>query len=240
VDGNCRVDIFDYNIVVSNFAKTAPPPGLPAKPTSLRATALSSSSIQVDWQDNASNETGVDVDRWNGSAWVKLVGLGANATTFTDTGLQSNTTYQYLICPWNVAGPNCSDSSAAATTPGSGPPRSEVIVDELGTGFQKGGSFFGESTRGYNGHTFWTYSNGLVTDSWAEWWTSSLGTGNYEVFAYIPGANATTVNAIYAIAFNNYGSATRAINQNVYYVGESWQLLLYPSDLQGPPDGPHW
>src|SRR5258708_1958680 len=90
----------------------------PAAPSGLSAVALSISSIRVSWVDNSNNETSFLVYRWSGSTWVQIATVGANVTTYTDTGLQPSTTYLHIACAQNSAGTNCPSTYSTATTQG--------------------------------------------------------------------------------------------------------------------------
>ncbi|OQW91633.1 MAG: hypothetical protein BWK78_04070 [Thiotrichaceae bacterium IS1] len=94
------------------------PPGstLPSKPTNLSAVALSSSSIKIIWSDNSNNETGFYIYRWNGADWTRLGSVGANVTSYTNSGLQAGTTYYYYVASYNGASENPSENYAYATT----------------------------------------------------------------------------------------------------------------------------
>ena len=58
-----------YNSGLSDYSNSAsattlaPPPQPPAAPTNLNAAVASSSQINLTWSDNASNETGVRIER---------------------------------------------------------------------------------------------------------------------------------------------------------------------------------
>ncbi len=91
---------------------------LPAAPSGLSAVAISSSSIRFSWVDNANNETGFVVYRWTGSAWVQIATVGVNVTSYTDTGLQPSTHYDYWVCAQNSAGTTCAITSTPVTTQG--------------------------------------------------------------------------------------------------------------------------
>ena len=88
----------------------------PAAPSGLSATALSSSSIRVAWTDNASNETGFTVWRWNGSAWVQIATVGSNVTSYTITGLAASTTYYFTVGAVNSVGSNFAADYATGKT----------------------------------------------------------------------------------------------------------------------------
>jgi Fibronectin type III domain len=89
----------------------------PAAPTELRAFALSSSKIQLDWRDNAVNETRFEIQRSSGGPFEKAGTANANAQRFVDSGLRRSTTYTYRVRSCN--GSLCSpfSNTAMATTP---------------------------------------------------------------------------------------------------------------------------
>jgi hypothetical protein len=98
---------------------TASPCGTPIAPSDLTATAVSSSRIDLAWQDNSNNETGFRIDRSTDNVtFQSLVFVGANVATYADTGLTPGTTYYYRVRAYNG---NCGTSSnwsntASATT----------------------------------------------------------------------------------------------------------------------------
>jgi hypothetical protein len=69
----------------------------PAFPTLNWARGVSSTQVQIGWSDNSNNESGFLIFRFTGSAWVQVGSVGANVTTFTDTGLSPGTTYYYWV-----------------------------------------------------------------------------------------------------------------------------------------------
>jgi hypothetical protein len=93
-----------------------PPTGKPAAPTNLTAEPVSSSQIGLTWKDNANNETGFKIER--DSEVIDTV--GANVTSYSDTGLQASTTYTYRVRAYNNAG-NSSYSNVASATTDAGP-----------------------------------------------------------------------------------------------------------------------
>jgi hypothetical protein len=68
-------------------------------PSNLVATANSTSlQVGLTWTDNATNETAYTVERATGSgAYSVIATLGANAVSYTDTGLVAGTTYSYKV-----------------------------------------------------------------------------------------------------------------------------------------------
>src|SRR6266498_289753 len=72
---------------------------LPVAPTSLAATAVSQSQIDLTWQDNSSNEDLFSIERSpNGtSGWVEIATVGANVAAYSNTGLDPETIYFYRV-----------------------------------------------------------------------------------------------------------------------------------------------
>ena len=104
--------------VIQSVTVTAPP-AVPAAPTSLTATAVSRSQINLTWVDNATNETGYYVERCKGSTctnFVRIATLGANVTSFANTGLAKGSTYRYRVAAYNAGGMSAYSNIAAATT----------------------------------------------------------------------------------------------------------------------------
>lgn len=71
----------------------------PPAPTNLTATMASSRQINLAWTDNATTETNYYVERSpNGSStWKVVATLGANITSYQNTGLTQNTIYYYRV-----------------------------------------------------------------------------------------------------------------------------------------------
>lgn len=99
------------------------PPTVPKTPASLTANALSSSAISLTWLDNATDETGYKVQRSaDGINWLEIAALDANATGFSDTGLQPQQTLSYRVLAWNSVGNSALSNVSQATTQAELPP----------------------------------------------------------------------------------------------------------------------
>lgn len=109
-------------IVPSTRLYPAAGPVAPANPSSLSATAVSSSQINLSWTDNSSVETGFEIDRKTGSGgtWSQIATTGANVTTYQNTGLAALTQYYYRVRATNAAGDSGNSNEANATTQSSG------------------------------------------------------------------------------------------------------------------------
>ncbi len=97
--------------------------GAPAAPSGLIAAAVSTSQINLQWSDNASNEDGFKVERCAGASctnFTQVAQLAANATAHSDTGLAAATPYRYRVRSFNGVGHSAYSNIAAATTQGGG------------------------------------------------------------------------------------------------------------------------
>jgi len=91
---------------------------LPAAPSNLTATAISSSQIDLLWTDNSYIETGFKIERKIGETgtYSQAATVGANVTTYSDTGLNGSTTYYYRVRAYNTAGDSSYSNEVIATT----------------------------------------------------------------------------------------------------------------------------
>jgi hypothetical protein len=110
-----------FAAIRSMLAPTTPPATPPAAPTNLTATAVSSQQINLAWTDNATDETGFQVERatrasgpW--AVWAVIAQTGANTTTYSDSGLARRTTYFYRVAAVNAAGASGYSNTASART----------------------------------------------------------------------------------------------------------------------------
>jgi predicted phage tail protein len=92
--------------------------GAPSAPTTLTATAISGSQINLTWVDASSNETGFQVERslTSGSDFTLITTTAANATSFSNTGLNAGTQYFYRVRSVNAGGNSAYTAEANATT----------------------------------------------------------------------------------------------------------------------------
>jgi hypothetical protein len=98
-------------------ATTPALPAAPAAPTSLAATPLSKSSIQVSWTDASTTETAFELYRsvHVNTNFVLFKTLAPNTNSFLDAGLFPNETYYYKVSAVGVGGSNSTAIVSAAT-----------------------------------------------------------------------------------------------------------------------------
>ncbi len=115
VDSSLNVYVADtYNDRIQKFA---PVSKLPPGPSNLAATAISSSQINLSWQDNSNNETGFKINRKNGinGTYSTIATVGANVTSYTDSGRIAGTHYYYAVWAYNDAGDSAYSNEVSAS-----------------------------------------------------------------------------------------------------------------------------
>ena len=205
-------------------------PTAPASPSSLRATAASSSQVNVSWADNATNESGFYVERsTSGTTFTQVAALAANVTAYSDTGLSAATTYTYRVRASNSTGNSAYSSTAAATTAAaaatapaaatglaaSAASSSQVILTWADNATNESGFYVERSTNGLN----FTQVAALAADvkTYSDMGLAASTTYTYRVRAYNAAGNsaysgtaaATTPAA--AGGQTPYGGTARAI-----------------------------
>lgn len=115
---SCTTALCGAGIVNAAAAVGAANGGWFAPPSSLSAVATNSSQINLTWIDNSSDETGFKIERCQGAnctTFAQVATVGANVTTYTNTGLTTNTIYQYRVRA-TKSGANSSYSNIASST----------------------------------------------------------------------------------------------------------------------------
>jgi titin len=108
----------DGNSAFSNEANATTLPDPPVSPSSLTATTISNTQINLSWTDNSNNEDGFKIERKLNSAvtYTQIATVGPNATVFLNTGLATNTGYSYRVRAFNAGGNSGYSNAATATT----------------------------------------------------------------------------------------------------------------------------
>lgn len=137
---------FDY---VNYFRDSGTPGGNPpAAPDNLIATAVSSSQIDLTWDDNSGDEDSFEIDiSADGINFTNFASVGADITGYSDKGLSADTLWYYRVWATNDLNGNSgySNTANARTDPDPGGVADRVIADSitvstqgLGKGFKIG------------------------------------------------------------------------------------------------------
>ncbi|MCG3133310.1 MAG: hypothetical protein HMLKMBBP_00444 [Planctomycetes bacterium] len=94
----------------------------PAAPTALEATAALLQPVGLRWTDNASNETGFEVDRRVGAqGWTVVKTTPPNVTMTQDAQVSADVTFTYRVRAINADGSSSPSNEVTITTPGAVP-----------------------------------------------------------------------------------------------------------------------
>lgn len=119
--GTQQVNVYTYfiNSAVTFYVHWLSAP----TPPNLQADAVSSSQINLSWTAPTSNGgsaiTGYLIERSidNGVTWSTIISnTDSTSTTYSDTGLQPNSTYTYKVSAINAIGTSSPSNTASATT----------------------------------------------------------------------------------------------------------------------------
>ncbi|HET9908304.1 MAG TPA: fibronectin type III domain-containing protein [Anaerolineales bacterium] len=118
---------------ISEVLDSTTPPAPPAAPSGLTAIAETGPQVSLAWTDNATDETGLLVQRsTDGVNFTDLTTLPANSIGYTDTAVIAGTTYTYQVRAFNTGGPSAFSNIASATIPGlQGPTAPSELVANL-------------------------------------------------------------------------------------------------------------
>jgi hypothetical protein len=104
---------------------------LPGMPRNLTAVSGGTNRIHLTWIDGSENETGFELQRRSGGigVWGRAASLGADATTWTDSGLRPNSPYHYRIRATNAVGVSAFTPEASTMTdPEPAPPEGMYVL----------------------------------------------------------------------------------------------------------------
>jgi hypothetical protein len=80
------------------------PPRRPGQPSNVRATVVDGNRVDLEWTDNAYNESGFRIERKAGGVYTQIATMGANVTRYSDTGLSATANASYRVNAWNAVG----------------------------------------------------------------------------------------------------------------------------------------
>ena len=101
---------------VSDSVSATPLSNDMAPPTELSATG-DYGQIMLRWSDNATQESGYKVERFNGGQWIEVLrGTAPNQTSYADTNVTEGTAYTYRVRAYQASGADSDASNEASAT----------------------------------------------------------------------------------------------------------------------------
>ncbi len=118
--------VYAYNLAGNSpFSNTATATtAVPITPSGLAATAMSSTSIQISWNDIVNDESGFTIFRCQGAGCTPTVPYDVapqDAESYLDAGASADQSYSYRVSAFNVIGTSGLSNVASATTSVPGP-----------------------------------------------------------------------------------------------------------------------
>jgi hypothetical protein len=108
----------DGNSNAINEVNLPPTTLVPLPPTNLIEITSSSTSVNLSWTDNSTNETGFIIERRTSIGNYAIVGkANTNILTFIDNGLTPGTNYVYRVYSYNAIGRSITYSNEIAISP---------------------------------------------------------------------------------------------------------------------------
>jgi transcriptional regulator CtsR len=106
----------DYSNEVSATTKDTSE-DTPDAPSDLEITDITSSAIELAWEDNSTDETGFKIERKkSGGSYSQIATVDENDTTYTASGLINDTKYYFRVRAYNDAGYSDYSNEVSATT----------------------------------------------------------------------------------------------------------------------------
>lgn len=187
---------------------------------------LGTSSLTVNWGDNATNETNYVLERSaNGTDFTVISTLGANTTTYNDSGLTPNTPYFYRVKAVNSTESSVYNTVTSITTPAIPTPPTKAI-----------------SPTPASGSNSVELTNGNLTLKWS----GSANTVMYSVYVGTDASNLTKLGDVAYVASPSY--QVTALNTTATYywridatnakgtiTGDVWNFRALTPSLVG-----HW
>ncbi|MFH0887580.1 MAG: fibronectin type III domain-containing protein, partial [Planctomycetota bacterium] len=233
----------------SNEAFATTPDAPPTAPSTLVATAISPTRIDLTWADNSSNETGFKIQRSTTSAssgFTEIYTPGAGIEAQQDNSVGSATTYWYKVCATNAGGDSAYTTAATATTPAepvysisgsvSGGTTGRIYIEVNGE-YNRG---YGTSIAAAGAYEVRGLTGGGATYTLTAWQdtigqgvpNASNCTGTYSSTVTIVAANATGIN----ITLNTPAAVTPVAPQGVVVGPLNGSAMVFLDTPKDPND----
>ena len=179
-----------------------PPTSVPATPSGLIATAVSSNQINLAWTDNATNETTcfVGSSAASGGPYTTIAALPANSTSYSNTGLAAGATYLYVVWATNYLGASPLSAETNATTIGGATPPVITVQPQDQTANQGANATFSVTASGtaplaYQWRLYTTNISGATASSYTRANVQPADAGPYSVVVTNVAGSVTSSNA---------------------------------------------
>jgi GH24 family phage-related lysozyme (muramidase) len=213
-----------------SFTTNAATITVPNAPSNLKGTAASSTQINLSWADNSNNETGFQIDRWNGLVWAQIGTVSPNVTTYTDFGRSPSTTYYYEVGAYNSAGFAWAASYATVNTPAV---QAAPLVQTVAAGSVTANSAVVNGTINPNGAATSTYFQYGTTTSYGSTGQPVTGiTTTRSLQTTLTGLAANTIYH-YRIVASNSGGTTYGSDMSFTTSAATITVPKAPSNLTG-------
>ena len=113
-----RLNVAAALVYTPPTAPPASPTAPPAPPSGLAASAVGPNEVTLTWFDKSSDEAGFKIEQSTDNVnFTPVTTTGANATQFSVTGLNSDTTYYFRVYAYNAIGSSGFSNVASVPTP---------------------------------------------------------------------------------------------------------------------------
>lgn len=199
--------ILVYSCTTTNDGNSTTTTVVPLPPTNLVGNVSPSTSINLSWTDNSTNEIGFKIERKvSGGDYTYVGATDADKTTFLDSGLSLGVSYTYRVYAYNAVGSSPTYAYSLVIQTANAP----VLTTTLGTLTFGGGASSGGNITDNGGSdvtsrgVVWSVNSNPTIDLSTK---TVDGTGTGEFTSTISGLTAGTTYYVRAYATNASGTA---------------------------------
>ena len=193
----------------------------PAQITTFTATPVDSSRIKLDWA--APNDNGYTITSYKIYKGGNLIGTTAGLT-YTDTGLQNNTTYSYTVTAVNVGGEGTQSAAQTATTATPLSPPTNAYTEEHVTSV----TVTWDKVIGAVSYT--VERDGVILGTTADFWYVDSTAAASTSYVYKVYANSSAVNGLNGTT-SSVTTASATSHQYITVTPTAPNANAYPIDM---------